>query len=176
MRRQVRAALGTVVSVALAASPSLAPAAARTTGKESFKGTLVKTAPSGTSAIVSTVIGTSGVFKGLGRIAERESRPGDPQNVNRDDLVFPHGTIHIAETNKPPKISLDPQTCVLTIRLRQTVHVQGGTRRFRHASGTLAGAVRGWAVTARNPDGTCSQDAEPLLEVDEVAARGTLSF
>jgi hypothetical protein len=176
MRRQVMAALGTVAGVALAVTPSLAPAAARTTGRESFKGTLVKTAPSGTSAIVSTVIGTRGVFKGLGRIAEVAGRPGDRQNVNRDDLVFPQGTIHIAETNQPPKIALNPQTCVLTIRVRQTVHVHGGTRRFRHASGTLAGAVRGWGVAPRNADGSCSQNAELLLEVDEVSARGTLSF
>src|SRR3954468_17592691 len=81
MRRQVTAALGTVVAVGLAVTPSLAPAAARTTGRESFRGTLVKTAPSGTSVVVSTVIGTSGVFKGLGRIAELARRPGDPQNV-----------------------------------------------------------------------------------------------
>ena len=176
MRRQLTGALATVVGVGLAVTLSLAPAAARTTGRESFKGTLVKTAPSGTSSIVSTMIATRGVFKGLGRIAEVEDRPGDPQNVNRDDLVFPEGTIHISETNKPPKISLDRQTCVLTVRLRQTVHVQGGTRRFRHASGTLAGLVRGWGVTARNADGTCSQNAELLVEVDEVSARGTLSF
>jgi hypothetical protein len=78
--------------------------------------------------------------------------------------------------DQPPKIALNPETCVLTIRVRQTVHVRGGTRRFRRASGTLAGVVRGWAVTARNPDGTCSHNAEPLLEVDEVSARGTLSF
>jgi len=176
MRRQARASLVAVLGVGLAVTLSLAPAAARTTGRESFKGTLVKTAPSGTSSIASTVVGARGVFKGLGRIAEVESRPGDPQNVTRDNLVFPQGTIHIAETNKPPKISLDRRTCVLTARLRQTVHVQGGTRRFRHASGTLAGLVRVWGVTARNADGTCSQNAELLLEVDEVSARGTLSF
>ena len=176
MRRQVTAALGTVAGVALAVTPSLAPAAARTTGRESFKGTLVKTAPSGTSAIVSTMIGTTGVFTGLGRIAEVAGRPGDPQNVNRDDLVFPQGTMHISETNQPPKISLNPQTCMLTARVRQTVHIHGGTRKFRHASGTLAGAVRVWGVTPRNPDGSCSQNAELLLEVDEVSARGTLSF
>src|SRR4051812_43250492 len=73
MRRQARGSLVAVLGVGLAVTLSLAPAAARTTGRESFKGTLVKTAPSGTSSIVSTVVGARGVFKGLGRIAEVES-------------------------------------------------------------------------------------------------------
>jgi hypothetical protein len=40
----------------------------------------------------------------------------------------------------------------------------------------LIARVRGWGVAARKPDGTCNQQADAILEVDAVSARGTLSF
>jgi hypothetical protein len=176
MRRQVRATVGAVLVVGLTLVGSAAPAAARISGKESFKGAIVASGESGTRTVVSSVIVASGVFTGSGRVVEVQNRPGDPDNVSRDDLVFPQGRLHIVNTNQPPTMSLNPQTCALTVRIRQTTKVRGGTGRFRDATGTSTGSVRGWGVAARNPDGTCSQQLALLLEVDVVASRGTLSI
>jgi hypothetical protein len=33
------------------------------------------------------------VFRGVGRIVEIPNLPADPDNVSRDDLVFPSGTM-----------------------------------------------------------------------------------
>jgi len=71
---------------------------------------------------------------------------------------------------------LNPQTRVFTGRIEQTTKVQGGTGRFRHASGSSAGAVRAKLVAARAADGSCSQEQAPLLEVDAVSGRGHISF
>src|SRR4051812_25370893 len=150
MRRQVRAALGPVRarSSRPAREPRVPSSAARSLPRE----------PS------------------PGRDVEVASRPGDSPNVSRDDLVFPRGKIHIVNTSQPPMGSMNPQTCAGTVRIKQITKVRGGTGRFRHASGTFAGTLRGWGVAARKPDGTCEQQAELLLEVDVISMQGTLSF
>lgn len=176
MRPKVRAALGTVLAIGFTLAVSTAPAVARTTGKESFRGQIIAPSESGTRTVVSSIIVANGVFTGVGRIVEVANRPGDPDNVNRDDLVFGQGRMHIRNTNQAPEFSVDPQTCAFTARLKQTSKIQGGTSKFRHASGTFASGVRAWGALARNPDGSCNEQADPLLEADVVFARGTLSF
>ena len=97
--------------------------------------------------------------------------------MTRDDLVFRQGTIHIRNLARAaPEFTVGPQTCAVTGRVKQTIKVPGGTRKFRHASGTLSGRVRGWSVAARNPDGSCNQEADALLEADAFSAQGTMSF
>jgi hypothetical protein len=176
MSRNLRAALITVVAIGMPLTAWAIPAAARTTGKESFRGQIIAPAPSGTRTVVSTIIAAQGVFDGVGKIVEVDNRPGDPANVTRDDLVFPQGTLHIRNTSRAPQFAVDPQTCAVTASLKQTTRIEGGTRRFRHASGTFTGGVHGWGVAARNPDGSCNQQADFLLEADAVSAHGTLSF
>jgi hypothetical protein len=177
MRRQGKATLGAVLAAGLTlAATAGAPATARTKGTESFKATIVASNPSGTRTVLSSTVFVSGVFTAVGRIREVDNRPGDPDDVNRDDVVFRRGTLHFRNTSQPPSISLDPQTCVATIRIEQTTQIQGGTRRFRHASGTLAGTLHGWGVAARNPDGSCSQELPSLLEVAVLSSRGTISY
>src|SRR3954449_10599249 len=100
MRRQVRAALGTVLAIGLTLGASVAPTAARTTGRQSIKGTIVATGAGAKRTVVSSVIFATGAFTGVGRDVEVASRPGDPQNVNRDDLVFARGAIHIVNTSQ----------------------------------------------------------------------------
>ena len=175
MRRDIKATLGTALGIGLMLIAP-ATAAARTTGKESFRGTIIAPAKSGTRNVVSTIIVAQGAFTGVGKIVEVDNRPGDPDNVTRDDVVFPSGTLHIRNTSQTPQFSADQQSCAFTARVKQTTKIEGGTRRFRRASGTFTGGVRGWGVAARNPDGTCNQQADALLEVDAVSARGTLSF
>jgi hypothetical protein len=155
---------------------AVAPGAARTSGKESFKGVLVTSGESGTRTVVSTVLVAKGVFDGVGRLVEVDNRAGDPDNISRDDLVFARGTMHIVNTSGAVDVSLKPQTCAFTIRIEQTSKVEGGTRRFKHATGSFTGTVRAVGVAARAPDGSCSQELAALVEADIVKARGTLTF
>ena len=73
-------------------------------------------------------------------------------------------------------MSFDPQTCAFKGRVPQTGKIQGGTGRFRHASGRFVGAARTRLVAARAADGSCSQEQAPLLEVDIVSAHGHMSI
>lgn len=165
-----------MLAIGLTPAIAAAPAAARATGKESFRGVLLASGESGTRVVFSTLIAAHGVFSGAGRIVEVANRPGDPDTVSRDDLVFPGGKMHLINTNKSFTASINPDTCAARIRIRQTAVVRGGTGRFRHAAGRFVGGVQGRGVAPRNPDGTCSQQGALLLEVDAVFGRGTLSF
>jgi hypothetical protein len=176
MRREVSAALGTLLAIGLTLVATVAPAAARTTGKQSFRGVIVASGESGTRTVVSTVIVARGVFTGDGRVVEVANRPGDPDNVSRDNLVFGRGTMHLVTTNKSFTPSVNPQTCANRVGIRQTARIQGGTGAFRHAAGSFTGTLRGRGVTARNPDGTCSQQMAQLIEVAIFSMRGTLSL
>jgi hypothetical protein len=153
-----------------------APAPARKTGRESGKGTIIAVATSGTRHVVSSTIVLRGVFAGVGRIVEVASRPGDPENVDRDNLVFRAGTMHIVSTSRPPKLSLNPRTCAYKVTIKQTTRIRGGTGRFRHATGTFRSTVRAWGVAARDASGACSQNAAPLIDADALSSRGTMSY
>jgi hypothetical protein len=176
MRRKITAALATLLGIGLTPVASVAPAAAKTTNKQSFSGVIVASGESGSRSVVSTLIFASGVFTGSGRVVEVANRPGDPDNVSRDNLVFPRGTMHLVTTDKSFMPSVNPQTCATTVRIRQTQRIRGGTGAFRHAAGSFAGTLRGRGVAARNPDGTCSQQMAQLLEVAVFSMRGTLSL
>jgi hypothetical protein len=171
----VRAVAG-AVSVAVMVALSAGPAAARTTGKESFSGQIIAPAGSGTRHIASSIVAARGVFAGAGKIVEVANKPGDPDNVSRDDLVFPGGTLHIRNTSQAPRFSANQQTCAITGTIKQATKVQGGTGIFRHATGTFAGKVSVWGVAARNADGSCNMEADLLLDADAVSGRGTLSY
>lgn len=84
--------------------------------------------------------------------------------------------MHLISTVKSVKPLVDPKTCAARTRVRQAARIRGGTGKFRHAAGRFVGSLDGWGVASRNPDGTCSQQGEPILEVAIVSGRGTLSF
>jgi hypothetical protein len=176
MRRHVTPGLAAAAAVGLTLAASSAPAAARTGGPESFKGAIVATGQSGARTVVDTVIAARGVFTGVGRIVEVPNRPGDPDAVSRDDLVFSRGAMHLVSTTVAATMSVDPKTCAFTAKIRQTARIRGGTRHFRHASGRFTGRVRARGVGARDAGGSCSEAQPPLLEVDVVKAKGHLSF
>ena len=176
MKRQMSWAL-LAGAVALAASTVTAvPAAAATSGSETFKGTIVASGVSGTRTVITSVIIGKGVFNGVGRIVEIDNLPGDPDNVNRDDLVFASGTMHIVNTIQGFSISVNPRSCVFIATIPQTNEIVGGTGQFINATGDFTATVTGRGVLARNPDGSCSDERDPLHEVDMIAATGTLSF
>ena len=151
-------------------------AAAVTSGPQTFDGVIVATGASGSREVVNSVVVAKGAYRGAGRIVEVESLPTDPENVNRDDLVFPDGTMHIAVTNVDFQLTIDPRSCVFTVSVQQTGVVEGGTGLFTDATGEFTGTVSARGVGARGPDGSCLEEQAPRIEVDKVSANGTLTF
>ena len=160
----------------LGLTPALASGATQATGKESFTGAVLATGESGQRTVFNTFISADGVFTGAGQIVEVPNRPRDPESVSRDDLVFREGRMHLINTNRSFKVSLNPRTCAVRVTIRQTSVIRGGTGTFRNAAGNFVGAVHGRGVASRNHDGTCSRQRALLLEVDVVSGSGTLSF
>jgi hypothetical protein len=162
--------MGLVVSI-------LAHWAGAATGTEQFTGFLIATGLSGDRSVLATSLQASGVFNGHGRIVEVDSQPGDPDNVDRDDLVFAAGTMHLISTTlDDPEPNVDPRSCRLTLHLDQTGEIDGGTGRFAHATGSFVGTVDVTALLQRQPDGTCDLTRPPVIDHDDVAATGTLAF
>ena len=176
MRRRIIGALGIVLAVGLTLGASISPAAQRASGPESFRGVLVASGESGARTVTSSLIVTRGVFTGVGTIVEVPNWPGDSDAVTRDDLVFPQGKMHLVSTNKSFNVTVDPKTCAVKVRIRQTGKIIGGTGKFRHAHEAGIGRVSGRGVAFRNPDGSCSQKRALTLEVDLVFSHGTLSL
>ena len=177
MKRQMSWALLAGGAALAAATATAVPAAAATSGSQTFKGAIVTSGVSGTRTVITTVVIAKGAFNGVGRIVEVENQPGDPDRVTRDDLVFARGSMHLISTTLgDPQPSVNPRSCVATITIHQTGKVAGGTRQFTKAMGSFTATVTARAVLARNPDGSCSLEQDPLHEVDLITATGTLSF
>jgi hypothetical protein len=175
MRWQIRGALGVLLAAGMALAVAAPPAAAAT-GTETFTGVIVTSGVSGERVVVNSVVVAKGVFSGVGEIVEIPNLPSEPDNVNRDDLVFAEGTLHIVNTIVDFSFSVNPNSCRFSGRVQQTNEVVGGTGLFAAASGSFTATVTGNALLPRNPDGSCSLEQEALHEVDRVAASGTLSF
>lgn len=169
--------LGALLAVAaMLVTCAAAPGAARTSGPEQFDGGLIVSGASGTRKVVGSVVAARGVFNGVGRVVERPNRPGESDQISRDDLVFLAGTIHIVNLNRHVSLSINRRTCKATFKAVQRTTVEGGTGRFTNATGTFAGTVTASAVTRRKSDGSCDQVHPTLAEVDSFSASGTLTF
>jgi hypothetical protein len=158
-------------------STAAAPATAQTiTGQQAFHGFLLVDGTHGTRDVVKSPIVAKGIFDGVGRIVEVANRPGDPNNVTRDNLVFRVGTMHIVNKNLKTTFSLDPKTCKVQAHIDQRGRVTGGTRAFRDAFGSFRGTVDATARLARKANGACNTHAAPLREKDVVSAKGFLTY
>ena len=167
------------VAVVFAAGAALvlaAPAGAHTSGSETFKGLIVASGASGTRTVVSSVVVAKGVFNGVGRIVEVDNLPTDPDNVSRDDLVFARGSMHLVSVTLDASFSINRKTCLYSATLQQIGTIEGGTGKFAHAAGSSTATVKVHGLAARNPDGSCSEEQVPLLDVDTITSTGTLSF
>src|SRR3954452_6847607 len=101
MKRQVSAGPVAVLAGGLTFVAAVAPALAQTSGRESIQGTIVASGESGTRTLLSSVFVATGAFTGTGDDVEVANRPGDPENVTRDALVFRGGRIHIRVPSQP---------------------------------------------------------------------------
>ena len=176
MRGGVGAVISGLAIVGVVMFGVVAPVGATASGRERFDGFLLASATAGQRQVRASGVVASGVFNGHGRIVEVDSQPGDPDNVLRDDLVFADGVMHLVSVGLDFSFDVDPRTCSATFLAHQTGTVEGGTRRFAHASGQFTGTVNGHGLVGRLPDGTCDVNQGPLVELDVVAASGTLSF
>jgi hypothetical protein len=153
----------------------MSPSAA--SGSETFSGTIVTSGVSGTRTVLSSVVVAKGVFTGVGRIVEIPNLPTDPDNVSRDDLVFPTGAMHLVSTTVAiTSFSLNPRNCLFKVTLQQTGEVTGGTGQFAAATGSSTGTVSAQGLLPRDPDGSCSFAQASLHEQDMIAVSGTLSL
>jgi hypothetical protein len=175
MSWRVRGALGVLLAAGMALAVAW-PAAAATTGAETFDGVIVTSGVSGERVVVNSVVVAKGVFSGVGRVVEIPNLPGDPDNVSRDDLVFAEGSMHLVSTIVDFSVSVNPHSCLGRATIQQTAEIIGGTGAFAAASGSFTATVGGPAVLARNPDGSCSFEQPALHEVDKFTVSGTLSF
>jgi hypothetical protein len=80
MSWRVRGALDVLLAVGMGLAVA-APAAAATSGSETFDGVIVTSGVSGDRVMVNSVVVAKGVFSGVGRIVEIPNLPGDPANV-----------------------------------------------------------------------------------------------
>jgi len=172
------AVLAVLVAVAgLAVVGPTSAASAQTSGPESFTGFLIVTGVSGERVELSSNVRARGVFDGVGKIVELPPQPGDPDNMDRDDLVFRQGTLHLFSFVQDVRIvSFDPNSCRLAVIVTDTSQFAGGTGIFAGASGTGTGRVDGSGRAQRNPDGSCSLDLPLAHERDAVSGSGTLTF
>jgi len=164
------------IAAAAATALVLAAPAGAVSSSETFNGVIVASGASGTRTVVSSVVVARGSFSGAGRIVELPDLPTDPPNFSRDDLVFAQGAMHLISETVDASFSIDPHTCVFDATLAQTSTIAGGIGVFAHASGTGTATVRAHGIAARDPDGSCSEDKDALLDVDGISSTVKLSF
>jgi hypothetical protein len=175
-RRALAVAAVTAAALGTGVAPTPADASPAVIGHQTFRGFIVTSGVSGDRDVVLTRIVARGVFDGVGRIVEVPGRPGDPDDLSRDNFVFRAGTMHVVSVNTAFDVHLNPKTCRLRATIEQTSRVTGGTRQFRHAAGDFASRIRGFGVLSRKPNGRCDQGAPLLHEVDFVSGRGQLRY
>src|SRR4051794_38405747 len=166
--------VATLAGTFLLAGPAFS-AHAQVSGDESFNGKLVvKSDSAGNRLVLASVVRMNGVFKGVGHIVERDNLPSDPANVNRDDLVFREGSLHLINTQTNFDVTVDPRSCAVRFLIEEVSTMAGGTGTFANASGSLTGTLHSHAVADRDPDGSCSMDLPLLFEQDNVEGSGTI--
>jgi hypothetical protein len=165
-----------VVLLAGATALSAPSAAGAASGPQTFTGTIITDAAGGERHIVKSIVIAHGAFNGVGTIVEVPNQPGDGEDIFRDDLVFPQGTLHLVTTNLDFAFDVIPQSCRFTASVQQTGEIVGGTGLFTDASGSGAGGVVAHGTAARAADGSCDPFAPTPHEVDRISSTGSLSY
>ena len=175
MRTKVAATVASLVAVATATAV-LAPVGTAAGGQESFNGVIVTSGRSGDRQVLATAVVARGVFNGVGQIVEIAPQPGDPDSLERDDLVFAKGSLHLLSVVTGAEFNVDPKSCVFDAAISQTGEIAGGTGIFANATGSSVATVHARGLLARDADGSCSFDQAPVSEVDTISSTGTLSY
>ena len=158
MRPHLRTTLAVLLAViGLAVAGPVSAASAQTSGPESFTGFLIATGVSGERVVLATNIRARGVFNGSGKIVELPAQPGDLGNMNRDDLVFRQGTLHLFSFVQDFQIvSFDPNSCRFAVVVIQTTQFAGGTGIFagRAATAPAGSMAPAWRSATRTAAAT----------------------
>lgn len=138
-------------TVGLAAPSALASPAA---GTERLT-VLIRSGPSGdTSQVIAT-----GPVTGVGTLTFAHV---EGQEAVGATVELPQGTLSVLSTQLTDNSNPNFTSCVNRFSGTSALRVIGGTGAFAGATGTGTGTDQGFAVAARNADGTCNLDAEPL--------------
>ena len=168
--------VATSVALALGAGASTIQPAGAATVNEKIDGVLVAVpSPSGERQLLASPAVARGVFNGVGRFVELPSGDSGPILV---DAVFAAGTLKLEIINGDDGVlEINARSCIFMFVGPQEVHVvEGGTGRFKGATGNLVDTLTARGVAARNPDGSCDENQAPVIEVDTVTASGTLTL
>jgi hypothetical protein len=113
-------------------------------------------------------------FNGMGTIVEVPNQPGDGEDVFRDDLVFPQGTLHLVTTNLGFAFNVTPRAAASSRRC---------SRRARSPAAPACslgrperGGVLAHGTAARAADGSRDVLAPTPHEVDRIGSTGTMSY
>ena len=154
------AAAATAVALWLAVPAGAAPARPAITGTEHFH--IVTTTPGATSesAIVTGVFTAGGV-----------DHPGSKV----DTLVFPTGSFKVAHSKGTGTQSLNPKTCLLTVTLKGTITLSGGTGAYAGISGSGTYHFSLLAVEGKS-GGTCSMTVPPPAYQQIITGTATVTL
>jgi hypothetical protein len=145
------------VAVASAASHTARPAAS---GTEQFQLMNTSATSSNSSAIARGVFTAGGV---------------DHSGSKVDTVVFPNGSFKIAHSQGTGTQHVNPKTCLMTISVKGTYKLSGGTGAYAGISGNGNYQVSILAVGARS-GGTCSKTAPPVAFQQLIRASGPVTL
>ena len=163
MKRTISFAIASASTAAATAAalwlavPAGAAAGPAASGTENFQ-LMSTSATSNTARVIA-----SGVFTAGGI---------DRQGSKVDTLVFPNGTFKIAHSRGTGTPKLNPKTCLLTLNLRGTIALSGGTGAYKGISGKGTYQFSELAILARS-GGKCTMTKPPVAS--QVIIKATAS-
>jgi hypothetical protein len=116
----------------------------------------------------------SGAVLGVGTETDNQNS-ANPVQPFQATLSFAKGAVAETVSNQPPSVHFNPVTCVLRIVQRGSFQVTGGTGVFATASGGGTSTTHVTVISRRAANGTCDQQAPPLLALVIVHETGTLT-
>lgn len=136
------AAAGVIAVSGVTAASAAGPAAS---GTEHFQ-LMSTSATSNTASVIA-----SGVFTAGGV---------DHMGSKVDTLVFPNGSFKIAHSRGTGRPKLNPKTCLLTLTLRGTIALSGGTGAYKGIKGKGTYQYNELAILAKS-GGKCTMKKPP---------------
>ncbi len=116
----------------------------------------------------------SGAVHGVGTETDNQNS-ANPVEPFQATLSFAQGAVTETVSNQPPSVQFNPVTCVLRLIQHGSFQVTGGGGAFAAASGGGTSTTHVTVISRRAADGTCDQQAPPLLALVIVHETGTLA-